>query len=83
MVTPPTLNAASPVGAVTAHKSDSLLSWHVSHTRARIVLIRKDLPVPPTPLLCRLDAAVIEIPCIDEVNESTGKFKWSKKATED
>ena len=36
-----------------------------------------------TQMLCRLDAAVIEIPCIDEVNETTGTFKWSKKATEE
>ena len=36
-----------------------------------------------TKMLCRLDAAVIEIPCIDEVNETTGTFKWSKKATEE
>ena len=36
-----------------------------------------------THMLCRLDAAVIEIPCIDEVNETTGTFKWSKKATEE
>ena len=35
-----------------------------------------------TQMLCRLDAAVIEIPCIDEVNETTGTFKWNKKATE-
>ena len=33
-----------------------------------------------TQMLCRLDAAVIEIPCIDK---TTGTFKWSKKATEE
>ena len=36
-----------------------------------------------TQMLCKLDATIIDIPCIDEVNETTGTFKWSKKATEE
>ena len=36
-----------------------------------------------TQMLCGLDAAVVEIPCTDKVNETTGTFKWSKKATEE
>ena len=50
MVTPPTLNAASPVGAVTAHSVDRVSSPHNLDTSAWTVLIRKDLPIPPTPL---------------------------------
>ena len=33
-------------------------------------------------MLSRLDSDVHEIPCIDEVNETIGTFKWSKKAAE-
>ena len=32
-----------------------------------------------TQMLCRLDAVVIEIPCIDEVNETTGGAKKQLK----
>ena len=35
-----------------------------------------------TQMLSRLGCEVHEIPCIDEVNETIGTFKWSKKATE-
>ena len=48
MVTPPTLKAAKPVGAVMAHVMS--LDGHSSHSKALIVSIRNDLPVPPTPL---------------------------------
>ena len=35
-------------------------------------------------MLNRLDAEIKDIPCIDEVNETTsGTFKWSKKAKEE
>ena len=34
-------------------------------------------------MLSRLEAEVKEIPCIDEVDETSGTFKWSKKATEE
>ena len=33
-------------------------------------------------ILSRLEAEVIEVPCIDEVDETVSTFKWSKKATE-
>ena len=48
MVTPPTLKAASPVGAAIAHSKSS--DSHILVTRALIASIRKDFPVPPTPL---------------------------------
>ena len=50
MVIPPTLNAASPVGAVTAHNVVSFRSSQILDTSAQMVLIRNDFPVPPTPL---------------------------------
>ena len=31
-------------------------------------------------MLSRLEAEVIEIPCIDEVDETASTFKWSKKS---
>ena len=34
-------------------------------------------------ILSRLEAEVIEIPCIDKVDETASTFKWSKKATEE
>ena len=34
-------------------------------------------------MLSRLEAEVIEVPCIDEVDETVSTFKWSKKATEE
>ena len=46
MVTPPTLKAVKPVGAVMAH----VMSLLCPHTKALIISIRNDLPVPPTPL---------------------------------
>ena len=45
MVTPPTLKAASPVGAVTAHTVESAVQSHSLDTSARTVLMRNDLPV--------------------------------------
>ena len=34
-------------------------------------------------MLSRLETHTHEIPCIDEVNETIGTFKWSKKAAEE
>ena len=34
-------------------------------------------------MLSRLQADTKEIPCVDEVDETTGTFKWNKKATEE
>ena len=34
-------------------------------------------------MLSRLETQTHEIPCIDEVNETIGTFKWSKKAAEE
>ena len=34
-------------------------------------------------MLSRLEAEVKEIPCVDEVDETSGTFKWSEKATEE
>ena len=34
-------------------------------------------------MLSRLEAEVKEIPCIDEVDETSSTFKWSEKATEE
>ena len=48
MVMPPTLKAAKPVGAATAHVKSS--DGHRWRTNNLTVSIRKDLPVPPTPL---------------------------------
>ena len=53
MVIPPTLNAASPVGAVTAHNVVSFRSSQMLDTSAQMVLIRNDFPVPPTLLTNR------------------------------
>ena len=33
-------------------------------------------------MLDRLDASVVEVPCIDEVDETAGVSKWSKKAAD-
>ena len=33
-------------------------------------------------MLDRLDASVMEVPCIDEVDETAGVSKWSKKAAD-
>ena len=41
------LNAANPVGAVSAHRTESLLSFHNSFTMALV----DEFPVPPTPLM--------------------------------
>ena len=49
-VTPPTLKAASPVGAAKAQRSVLCLSFHMAATWALMASIRKDFPVPPTPL---------------------------------
>ena len=35
-----------------------------------------------TEMLSRLKAETKEIPCIDEVDEITGKFKWTKRRDE-
>ena len=34
-------------------------------------------------MLSRLQADTKEIPCVDEVDETTGTFKWNKKATDE
>ena len=36
-----------------------------------------------TEMLSRLKAETKEIPCIDEVDETTGKFKWTQKAKDE
>ena len=48
IVTPPTLKAARPVGAATAHNKSSEL--HMLISKIFMVSIKKDFPVPPTPL---------------------------------
>ena len=50
-VIPPMLYEANPVGAPTTHfVSTSAPSFQISDTFCLIASIRKDLPVPPTPL---------------------------------
>ena len=34
-------------------------------------------------MLSRVKAETKEIPCIDEVDETTGKFKWNQKAKDE
>ena len=34
-------------------------------------------------MLFRLQADTKDIPCVDEVDETTGTFKWNKKATDE
>ena len=49
MVTPPVLNAASPVGAVTAQVVEFVVPLaHILDISVQMVLIRIDLPVPHT-----------------------------------
>ncbi len=52
-----TTNIDNPVGAATAHVKASDLS-QISPTLALTVSMRKDLPVPPTPLMNRTYEAV-------------------------
>ena len=44
---------------------------------------RKACQVFNSQMLSRLEADVIQIPCIDEVDETASTFKWSKKAMEE
>ena len=51
-VMPPTLYEAKPVGAPRTHLvSTSVSCFQISDTCCLIASIRKDLPVPPTPLM--------------------------------
>ena len=44
---------------------------------------RKACQVFNLEMLSRLQADTKEIPCVDEVDETTGTFKWNKKATDE
>ena len=48
-----------------------------------LFLTRKSCQEFNSKMLSRLEAEVKEIPCIDEVDETSGTFKWSEKATEE
>ena len=51
-VTPPILYEANPVGAPTAHLVSTIVSsYQISVTWCLIVSIRKDFPIPRTPLI--------------------------------